>query len=505
MNTDQKPVSHLPVLLFSVLLSSLVSASSYAEDCVKIEVVNDQCQSSSIKANLEACEDDLIAIQKPVCKNDQMVVTLRGKESDYRLILRSSNEAWGAKSWAVVSERELDHRPTAKTLPKSEHERPSSPGASIEIPAQSPGPNEPKVASAFVFSAYFDAYLEYNFNRPRPIDANRTPQNNLRFYDWYSNQVGLNLAELTIKHTRKDTSFVMDLDFGQFADANTNSVTMQSSGGPVTSTTVDELSKHIGQAVFTYNPKSAPNWVFEIGKMPTHIGLELNKPKDNWNYTRSSIFSFAAPFWHTGMHLGYTFVPNVFQASAYLYNGWNTVYDNNFSPTYGAQLKWTPSERFTWVYNYIGGAEQAHNNFNWRQVHETNLSLTLNPTVSIASDFIYGTEKGALSDGSNASWYAAQLGAKWQTSPTFYVSPRLEYYRDPQGYTLSVAGNTPTPVGIGQTLYSVTLTESFLISDGFEFRLEERLDHSTQNDRFITGTGTSANQPGVIMGLLYAM
>ena len=474
-------------------ITFFVMGSAHAESCAKVEVLSDACLPSSIKASLENCEDDLIGIQKPKCNGDEMIVTLRGKDSDYLVTLKKNSDAWGG--WGVASEKEIDHRPTAKTLPKTEHELPTPPMASVEVSNPAAKPNEPKVESAFSFAAYFDAYYEYNFNRPKP-NGDHSPQNNLHYYDWYSNQLGLNLAELTIKHTRKESSFVMDLDFGQFADINASTPAVTASGGPTYApTTIDELSKHIGQAVFTYNPAGAPNWVFEVGKMATHLGLELGKSKDNWNYSRSTIFSFAIPLWHTGMHVGYTVKPNILTASAYLYNGWNTIYENNFTPTYGAQIKWTPNDRFTGVYNYIGGPEQALNSNNWKQVHEANFAYTLNPTVSLASDFVYGNEKAAVPSG-DASWYGAQLGMKWQTSPKFYLSPRVEYYRDPQGYTLG---------GSDQLLYTYTLTESLQLSDGFELRVEQRLDHSNQGNRFIKRDGSTSDQPVVIVGMLYSM
>ena len=154
---------------------------------------------------------------------------------------------------------------------------------------------------------------------------------------------------------------MLDLDFGNFAELNTQSVALAGSGGP-TFGAANEVTKHIGQAIFTYTPVKAPGWVFEVGKMPTHIGLELMKSKDNWNYTRSTLFSFGGPFWHTGVHVGYALIPNQLNLGTYLYNGWGTVTDSNFVPTYGLQLKWTPNDRLTAIYNAISGPEQPGNN-----------------------------------------------------------------------------------------------------------------------------------------------
>ena len=472
-------------------LLSFLPLSAVSAPCVLVEVLNDHCDGTSIKADLSGCEDDLVAIQRIRCTGEQIQMTLRGKGSDYRVALKKEQGAWST-AWKIDSEVEVPHRRTEKTLPKTEHERTPPPPATLLVPPADAGaPGEPKVSSAITFQGYFDAYAEYNFNRPSPGSAGA--QNNLRYYDNYANQMSLQVAELTIKHVRKETAFVMDLDFGNFAEMNTQTVTLTPSGGP-TFGSANEVTKHIGQAVFTYTPASAPRWVFEIGKMPTHVGLELMKAKDNWNYTRSTLFSFGGPFWHTGAHVGYTVIPNQLSLGTYLYNGWGTTFDQNFVPTYGVQLKWTPNDRLTWIYNAISGPEQASNNENWKTVHETNLSYTITPTLSFASDFLYGKEQ--QTGGSEVSWFGAQVGLKWQTSPTYYLSPRIEFYRDPNGYTLD---------GGSQSLATYTLTQSYLLSEGFEFRLEGRLDHSTLGDRFTTRNGTSANQPTVLLGILYTL
>lgn len=495
--SQNKPTPSYPVLktILGLILLTTLGARASAENCTHIDVVDDRCTNASVKANLDQCEDGLISVQSVKCKGDQMKVFLRGKFSDYRVVLETNKDAWGKAEWKVKSEAELEHRTATKTLPKTEHERTEPPVATVEIPTVNSPASEPKVASAFLFSGFLDGYYEYNFNHPRPVGTNPVAQNNLRGYDWHANQFDLSLAEFTIKHVRKETSFVMDLDFGSFAELNAQSSILNASGGP-TQGAVNEATKHIGQAVLTYTPASAPAWVFEVGKMPTHLGLELTKSKDNWNYSRSALFSYGIPLWHTGFHAGYTPIANQLSVSGYIYNGWNTVYDNNFVPSYGLQLKWTPNDKVTWIYNYLGGPEQASNNINWKQVHEANVSYTLTPTVSIVSDFLYGKEAGATADAKTAFWYASEFGAKWQTSPKFYLSPRFEIYRDPQGYTLG---------GVGQSLYTYTLTESCLVSEGLEVRFEERIDHSTLNSRFTTVNGVSANQPTLIMGILYSM
>ncbi len=39
----------------------------------------------------------------------------------------------------------------------------------------------------------------------------------------------------------------------------------------------------------------------DAGKFVTPIGAEVIESQDNWNYTRSTLFGYAIPFYHTGL------------------------------------------------------------------------------------------------------------------------------------------------------------------------------------------------------------
>ncbi len=487
----------MTIRALGLVLFIAFSNSASAEDCAKVEVLDGDCQIKSVKVTLSGCSDDLISISKPTCSGDLMKIKVRGANSDYRIEMRSQKDgAWGASSWAMTRFRTSPRMAGGKDLPKTKNDRAPVSPATLEVEKKDAATGESKVVSAFQFSAYLDLYYSHNFNNTR-ANTTKDPQNNLRYYDWYADQLGLNLVEFTIKHVRKETAFLLDLDFGQFADINASAPALQGRGGP-NFATADEISKHIGQAIFTYTPTAAPGFIFEAGKMATHVGLELMKSKDNWNYSRSALFGYGGPFWHTGIHAGYSPIQNVLSVNAYVYNGWNTIYETNSSPTYGAQVKWVVNDRTTWVYNYIGGPEQPGNSVNWKQVHESNLSWTLTPTLAFASSFLYGEEDGVRADGGKANWYGTQAGFKWQTTPFFYVSPRVEFLRDSHGYALGSL--------VPQTLWTYTATTSFLLSEGFEFRFEGRLDYSTEKSRFLRGNGTtSAYQPTVLGAILVTM
>jgi hypothetical protein len=218
----------------------------------------------------------------------------------------------------------------------------------------------------------FDGYYSYNLNQPLSVTPIATPylitpNTNIRGYDFYHNNIALNVAEISVKKKGTEISFTADLDFGPQADFNAASLVLNASAGPSIGS-VDPVSKVLGQAFLTYTPLWAPNLTVDFGKMSTHLGYESWKSKDNWQYSRSTLFIFGKPLWHTGLHVGYSLMPKTFMLSAYVYNSWNSIYENNSSKTLGAQLKWTPSEAFAFAYNYIGGPEQAANDLNLRVV-----------------------------------------------------------------------------------------------------------------------------------------
>lgn len=480
---------------FLVLLFwGMESAFAYTH-CSQVKVTGDACDPSAIEVSLEGCHDTFVGMNRPKCSKDKIRFLARGKIHDYHIVLVRSASSWDQKTWNILSEREFPHTSPRKTLQPTQNERAPIKSATILVEeAQKDAP--PKVTSAFTFSGYVDLYFQHNFNRPRPSSSLTSPQTQLRYYDWYSDQIHLALAEITIKHVKPETAFLLDLDFGSFADQNVAVATTASSGGH-SFTISDGVTKHIGQAIFSYTPASAPGWIFDFGKMPTHVGLELMKARDNWNYSRSTLFSFGGPFWNTGAHVGYSGLGGGVTLGGYIYNGWGTNLDSNFTPTLGTQIKWTPTDRLTWIYNFIGGPETVGSvgEF-YKQVHETNISYSLTPTLSIASDFLYGHQVNGLGLDTSAEWFGAQLGLKWQTSTTYFVSPRIEYFRDLNGFALG---------GPDQALMALTITNSYQISEGLDARLEGRWDHSTQADRFKTRDGVSANQPTVLLALLYSM
>ncbi|MGZ3654822.1 MAG: outer membrane beta-barrel protein [Bdellovibrionota bacterium] len=338
------------------------------------------------------------------------------------------------------------------------------------------------------WNLYGEGYYSYNFNRPTPVaqTAGAPPiQNTYHYYDFYHNTLSLSLAELSLKATKGDVSVLTDLDFGPFADFNA----VQPSG------TTDSVTKNVGQFVVTYH-QDGSRWAFDFGKMYTNVGWEVPKAKDNWQFSRSVLMAYGMPFWHTGFHAGYDILPGELTASAYIYNGWNSIHDNNSSKTLGGQLKWTKGST-TAVYNYLGGPEQAGNTSNWKVVHEVNLTTEFVPSWQVGVDALTGHESNvvigsAATPTPRASWYGASLAVRGQIAGKTYVSPRYEWYRDNHGLTLG---------GGDQTVQTGTITVGHQLTDALAVRAEGRHDWSNQGN-YRDGISAKKIQDTALVGLL---
>ncbi len=334
-------------------------------------------------------------------------------------------------------------------------------------------------ASATTVSGLLDLYYSFNFNRPPSLSLNSgglpDAQTNLRNFDQFHNQFGLNLAEVSIRHSQKQASLRIDLDVGDLTDF------LHKNG-----TSTDEVTKHVGQAFVTYSPASVSGLTFSVGKMLTHVDWEGAKAKDNWQYSRSFLFALGSPYWHLGASMSYALLPGTLVTNLYVYNGWNTTYDTNDAKTLGAQATWTPADSLTLTYNFLSGSEGTSASSVQKTLQELIGVWKLSGSVSLAADLLNGWTP-------DARWMAGTLAAKFAVSSDAYLSPRLELYSDPQGVTS----------GLPQDLTSITLTWSQGLADGLEYRIEGRLDQSTQN-AFVTASGTTNSQTTTTGSLLYS-
>src|SRR6059036_3903079 len=190
-------------------------------------------------------------------------------------------------------------------------------------------------------SGFVDGYYGYNFNTPATRKAG--PE---RTFDVNHNSFSLNLAELSLE--KKPTSdsrggFRFDLDYGPTQDI----VNATEPSGP-------HVFRNIGQAYLSYQADVGKGLQIDFGKFVTALGFEVIKTRDDWNYSRSLLFSLAIPFYHMGVRATYALNDKVALAG-FLVNGWNNTVATIDKKTVGAQVTVKPTSALALTETYLGG------------------------------------------------------------------------------------------------------------------------------------------------------
>jgi hypothetical protein len=327
-------------------------------------------------------------------------------------------------------------------------------------------------------SGFVDGYYGYNFNTP--ITRKAGPE---RTFDVQHNSFSLNLAELSFAKTPTADSrggFRLDLDYGPTQDI----VNASEPSGP-------HVFRNIGQAYLSYQADVGKGLQIDFGKFVTPNGFEVIKTKDDWNYSRSLLFTLAIPFYHMGVRATYN-VNDKFALTGFVVNGWNNAVTVIDKKTVIGQVVVKPTGAFTVAETYTGGP-QLPNTDTWRHLSDTVATYNIGSKLSLAGNYDYGTDK--QSD-AVVRWQGVAANAKFQANSWFALAPRWEYYNDEQGFTS----------GQAQKIKEFTITSEFKHKDGVIARLEYRHDYSDipfflKNDRFVPG---GDHQDTFTVGLIYA-
>src|SRR5262249_11965644 len=104
-----------------------------------------------------------------------------------------------------------------------------------------------------------------------------------------------------------------------------------------------EVWKHLQQAVIAYKAPLGKGLLFEAGLFLTPIGLEFTAVKDDWNWSRSTLF-FALPAYHSGLRLTYP-LDDRLTVSAMVTNGWNDLVDGNDSKSISVYASYAVADK----------------------------------------------------------------------------------------------------------------------------------------------------------------
>jgi hypothetical protein len=369
----------------------------------------------------------------------------------------------------------------------------SAPAAAPAVPqsnlvSSAPGGTPPPPSLAGLLgptslSGFVDVYYGQNFNNPT------SRSNSLRFFDGATNQFGLNLVELVVDKapdpSNSRTGYHVALGFGQAMNAVNGSEPQAGLG----------FDQYLKEAYFSYLAPVGKGLQVDVGKFVTPHGAEVIETKDNWNYTRGILFSYAIPYYHFGARAKYTF-NDKYALSGFFVNGWNNVVDNNTGKTYGIGFSWNPNKKFGIAQNYMAGPEQNNLNSTWRQLADTVVTYSPNSKLSFIVNGDYGRgDRIDLGEGllSKPVYWTGVAGyVKYAFNSTSAFSTRYEYYNDHDGFT----------TGTAQHFNEFTTTFERLMAHHIISRFEFRRDMSNR-DPFLKGNTPVGGQNTMTAGLVY--
>jgi hypothetical protein len=364
----------------------------------------------------------------------------------------------------------------------------NSPAASVGQLAQTPStpdgtsstPAAPAAKPGFTlakvdFSGSADVYYSINNNHPTG------GFNQLYNFNDKADQFDLNMAKLSASLDPEPVGFRFDLGLGRVFD------NLYPYGNPDPG-----IFRYVEQAYVSLKPKQLNGFEADFGEFTTSAGAEVIETKDNWNYSRSVLFSWAVPYYHFGIRTSMP-IGKGWNVGVQVVNGWNTIvndYGKNMQ-TVGVTAAWT-RKKYTWSNNYYTGPNPAATiNKGNRNLYDTTLLLTPNDKLNVYINFD-DAEQARIAGGTD-HYRGAAAAARWQINKYFAFSPRLEIFGDPTGYS----------TGTAQRLREITLTGECKIYHDVLTRFEYRRDAS--NVPFFQHgdeLNASRGQSTVVLGLI---
>ncbi|MGB9105528.1 MAG: porin [Terriglobales bacterium] len=363
----------------------------------------------------------------------------------------------------------------------------SAPAAATETPAPPPqtaavstaSPSAAALLGGASFSGFVDTYYGYNFNQPK------SQTNTLRSFDGPSNQFALNLIELNLDKppdpTNSRLGYHIGLGFGQAMNV-VNSTDPAGLG----------FAQYLKEAYISYLAPVGKGLQMDIGKFVTPHGAEVIETKDDFNYSRGLLFSYAIPYYHYGLRAKYSF-NDKYSVTGFVVNGWNDIYDNNTGKTYGVTFGWNPTKKISIAQGYMFGPEMAGTNAHWRQLSDT--VVTYSPTGKLTTmlNFDYGRGDRVTGIPTPVFWTGIAGYVKYAFNDLYAVATRYEYYDDHDGFT----------TGTAQHPNEFTGTFQRIVAHHLITRLEFRRDFSNR-PVFTKGTTPVMGQNTMAAGLVYS-
>jgi hypothetical protein len=313
-------------------------------------------------------------------------------------------------------------------------------------------------------SGFVDTGLQFNLNNPLS-DNNVT-----RGFDTQDHGFLLHQAQLLLERTAtKDfiAGYRIRLAFGE--DAEVMNALFGSSGLAALEEGYVQILANVGNGID-----------IKVGRFVTLAGFEVIESKDNMNYSRSNLFTWAIPFAHTGIRASYPFGDTV-KVTVGVNNGWDSYSDINDQMALELQLALTFDKLSAYATVYYG-AEQAGDIDDKRFLLDLVATLTLdNLTLGVNIDIGQEDfEDTPIAGEDSDAWFGWAVYAKYAFNEKWSIALRVDGLSNDEGSRFLGTLNPVFVAGTEQTLLSVTATLEHRPISALILRMEVRLDTSDE-------------------------
>ncbi len=289
----------------------------------------------------------------------------------------------------------------------------------------------------------------------------------------YSNNFGLNIAQLTGQYNAERLRATFTLQYGDLPT--------------VAWSPVYNYIQEANAGVRLYK-----NLWLDAGFFKTHIGTEGLLPKDNI-CSSVSIITFYEPWWQSGVRLSWTGDKDKLYMALYGVNGYNQFVSTNNKKAAGLAVTYNFSDNFSVGYYNLMSDDTPDSIpiSHWRLLNNLVINLVISHKLSalIGCDFI--VQQNTLNGTGYAQAYSAIGTLKYQFLKKMAVYGRFEMFNDPQSFLAEPIVNFKLMGGTFGIEYK-PLANSFI-------RLEGRELNMAPGENIFYSNGEYANTQGEIM------
>ena len=252
-----------------------------------------------------------------------------------------------------------------------------------------------------------------------------------------------------------------------------------------TDSTRNQFDHHLAEAYLT---EAWKNYSVDFGKWYSFIGGEAADSWANDIYSRSLVYTFLQPAYHSGVRLNDNY-SSVWGASLYATQGWNQIVRKTSGESYGGQIRYNPSAKTAITVEGLFGKEGSNDPADTNNTGATYggfampfpaalfvseadavVTETVSDKVTVMANGTYGNA------GTADKWVGGELVGHYKFNPKWQVAARGELLNDNHGLRFGSGIGGPSV-----SAESASLEADYSVDASTTIRTELRSDFANRS------------------------